>query len=85
MAKLVVIGPNLPGNTEQTHVHAAGCADTRKGIYRHHQEDANFVVELDSFRAVVEYVYPPSDFGYDPETELGHYSSDIKVFPCVKF
>jgi hypothetical protein len=87
MAKVQIWGPNLPRtrHPETFHVHAAGCADTKRGIYR--QVPDGWMIDATSVDEIVQDVYPPSDFDYDP-TDIGEYeiySSDVYVFPCVTF
>src|SRR6266705_1260738 len=65
------------------HVHAYGCADTHKAEYRFHDIDTSTPYDFGSEREVVEFVYPPSDFDYDPETELASYADDIYFYPCA--
>lgn len=77
-------GPNLGVKGEQIHVHAKGCADTKKGLYKQAGKDARWICAVESQRDLVEAVYPPEDFQYDPETELDQYAADIRVFPCVE-
>ncbi|SRR6266704_643840 len=83
-AQLVVIGPNLLDQSKGgMHVHAYGCADTHKAEYRFHDIDTSTPYDFGSEREVVEFVYPPSDFDYDPETELASYADDIYFYPCA--
>jgi hypothetical protein len=77
-----VWGPNLGAETEQIHVHKPGCRDTTRGIYLRPQVDRPWSMDADSVEGVVKDVYPPNDFGYEPDA-WEEYLGDIKVFPCV--
>jgi len=73
--RVSVFGPNLrvPGPT--FHVHAEGCADTRKSVYRGHRPatwDAASATE------VCDEMYPPEDF----DCKSGEYLDDFRFFPC---
>jgi hypothetical protein len=78
---VAIWGPNLPSSSEAMHVHAPGCADTSRGVYR--QAGRPWTIDADTLRDLVLAVYPPEDFGYDADTEWLDYSGDIRVFPCV--
>ena len=80
--KLEVWGPNLRTTAEQIHVHAAGCADTKRGIYR--GAEAPSVSDFTSQRDVVEFVYPAGDFEYDADTEWESFAGDVRFFPCCE-
>lgn len=74
---VTVYGPNLPTTGAAMHVHAAGCADTRKGFYRGHH---GTVTEATCIRAIVQDIY--ADFDVDDDNWEA-YAYDVKVFPCV--
>jgi hypothetical protein len=81
--ELIVIGPNLMiPDSPDFHVHAKGCADiARNPAYRGHRPDE---YDVDSLREVVESVYPPDEFDYDPATdEYDSYLASFQVFACV--
>ena len=87
--KVVVIGPNLPAALAARgsfHVHVAGCADIQK-TYRRYADPADLkaTINIESAYDVMVYVYPPSDFGYDPEDreDNAQYLNDIYIAPCV--
>jgi hypothetical protein len=83
-ASLVVIGPNLLDQSKGSmHVHAYGCADTYKAEYRFHDVDTSTPYDFANEREVVEFVYPPDEFDYDPETDLASYAADIYFYPCA--
>ncbi len=77
---VVVVGPNLPCSLARKgtfHVHAAGCADLKRGPIREHArgvaaEQRSSLVEL------CDSVYPPSDF----QCESGEYLGEFYVAPC---
>lgn len=77
---LEVWGPNLPTRNEQIHVHAKGCADTKRGMYR--TAESPWLASFESEREVVEGVYPPEEFGYDADKEWQDFAGDVKFFPC---
>lgn len=87
--KVVVIGPNLPNQSKGSfHVHEASCADIeRNREYRSPDFgfDRTHPYEMDSRMDVTTFVYPPSDFDYDPTdaSDSDAYLSDIYFFPCT--
>ena len=82
---VAIIGPNLIDQSKGTfHVHRFGCADTRKAQYRLNREDLKHPITVDSRAEVVEYIYPASDFDYDPKTESEPYAQDIYFYPCTE-
>lgn len=77
-----IIGPNLLDQSKgQYHVHAAGCADTKKAQYRMHQSDVNHPIAVTSVQECVEYVY--ADFLDEPE-QWEDFASDVYFFPCTE-
>jgi len=87
MAKVVIIGPNLPTQDGVHHVHAEGCEDiVRSPIYksREYNDDKKRVYEVGSLKELTHEVYAPNEFDYDGETEWRDFEMDIKVFPCVR-
>lgn len=83
---VLVYGPNLRAPDGATfHVHAPGCSDTRKALYRM-AEQPPWTAEVGSVRDVTTNIYEPDCFLYDPadEEEAAPYEQDIKIFPCVK-
>lgn len=76
--KLNITGPNI-GLGGEFHVHAAGCADLRKAIYRGNPESCN--EDYDTFQSMVE------DYYCHQIDESGgtwdEYAMDFHVFPCV--
>lgn len=85
--KVTIYGPNLPSQDETFHVHAAGCADTKRGIYRHIRaggDQGGWDIEVTSVRQIVEDVYSDQMAENDDEWATWQpYASDFKVFPCV--
>lgn len=89
--QVVIIGPNLIDQSKGSfHVHKAGCADTKKAVYRLHRRDMD-PFEVGSEKDVIEYIF--SDIidqdiseGYIPDTEDAwkSYLSEVYFFPCVK-
>ena len=87
--RVTILGPNLTAAAQRRgdmHVHAAGCADIRQygRGRRYGGEDRGWTIEADSRRAVIEAIYPPDEFDYDPETELDGFASDVYFAPCVE-
>lgn len=79
---VAVYGPNLPTRGEQIHVHAPGCADTRRAFYA---GQTPWRVDVASTVDLAAAVYPPEDFEYDAgdDAQVVNYLGEIKVFPCV--
>lgn len=80
--RVTIHGPNLmvPGPT--FHVHAEGCADLRKRLYR--GADGGWTVEATSQQDVVEEIY--QDIMAENEGDLASweaYADDVRIFPCV--
>jgi len=74
--QVAVYGPNLRA-PETFHVHAPGCADTRKALYAGHNA---WLVECSSLVDLSDEAYPPEDF----ECESGEFTGEFKVFACAK-
>ena len=68
----------------EIHVHAPGCKDVTK---RRYKNSDSYPVEGNSISEIVQQVYPPDEFTYDPDNprEFAPYFNDVKVLPCVKF
>jgi len=84
MARVVVIGPNLPRSDESFHVHAAGCSDIYRSLdYRSHEFDSDKAnaMEFNSVEEIAEYVYADqiAEGGYDAADLI----NDFRIFPCV--
>lgn len=80
--KVTIVGPNLPGRLQglgQFHVHRAGCRDLSRCA-----DAPAYTMEALTARDAVTMIYDPSDFGYNPETEIGPYLRDFHFAPCVK-
>lgn len=91
--KLTIVGPNIPQNTHETlHVHKAGCADLKRGVYRAVSPYEKHDEEHDSVESLVEEWYGPNGgsfyeeaFGEDiPADAWTHYESEFWIAPCVK-
>lgn len=89
--RVTVFGPNLPRNDHGTfHVHRTGCADTKRGIYRHIKyggDQGGWGLDVSSDDEVIQEIYPPGDFDYDPKNpdEYTAYENDVTFFPCIRF
>ncbi len=82
--KLVICGPNLPGNTETFHVHAEGCADLKKAMYRHadgKHDQGGYVEEHTSRQSVVEETF--SDMIDESGGEWTDYEGEFRFFRCL--
>jgi hypothetical protein len=87
-----IVGP-LSSTPQAFHVHAAGCKDLNKRIYRDPElgASADDFYEVTSKKDCVEGVYGPAagsfyeEMGLDPEdpTAWTHYVQDFKFFPCI--
>lgn len=85
MSAVTVVGPNLPDQSQgDMHVHAAGCADLKRGQLRNHAE--RWTVEVDSVQAVVEAIYSDMIAECDPDEPYGtwvDYEADLHFAPCT--
>jgi hypothetical protein len=83
--KVEVWGPNLPSEMgeETFHVHAVGCADTKRGWYpRLGRDSGPWAIEVDSVQEVVEDVYSDQMAENDDEWATWEpYLSDFQFFP----
>ena len=80
---VTVVGPNLPRKDQAKgafHVHRAGCKDLdRYSVGGDTYADS---IEVDSQRAVAEFIYPVDEFEYW-DTDPDSYIDDLWVAPCV--
>lgn len=79
---LTIVGPNLPQQAKATfHVHAAGCADLKRGWIKRYAIDA-WDMDATCLTDVEADVY---DFAPDenPDYVLGDYQSEFYFAPCV--
>ncbi len=76
---LTIVGPNLPNEAKASfHVHAAGCADLKRGWIRSHRgHDTTTASKLD----VVEQVY--GDILAEDDATAEEYLYDFHFAPCV--
>jgi len=83
---VTIVGPNLRDQSKGTfHVHAEGCRDLTR-LARSEPEVRNgWTIRADSIRDIVEAVYDPDCFQYDPasEEEYAPYVQDFHFAPCV--
>jgi hypothetical protein len=76
-----VYGPNLVDQSKgQFHVHAAGCSSVPAGFAG--PQEPWSLLNAESQKQVTTDVYPPGDFGYNPDEEWRDYC-DIWFAPCV--
>jgi hypothetical protein len=81
---VTVYGPNLPTQGETFHVHAAGCADVRRGFYPGLSKHQAMAWEAESIQEIVEEVYLDQIAESDGEWATWEpYAHDFKIFPCV--
>lgn len=85
--KLTIIGPNLADQSKGSfHVHAAGCADLKRGQYRnlYRGDTGTYHEDHDSIRSVVDSIYGPQSGGFyeESETTWADYVSDFYFAPC---
>lgn len=79
--RVVIYGPNaLPC----MHVHAEGCSDTKRGVYKRLDAsgEKGWVIDAASQQDIVFDIYPPDNFDYEPE-EWESYLNEVRIFPCV--
>ena len=83
--RVTIHGPNgMPGNGPSMHVHATGCADLNKPLYRHNTAEA-WSMDADSAQEVVEATYSDQMAEADDEWATWEpYADDFKFFPCTK-
>jgi hypothetical protein len=69
--QITVIGPNLLDQSKGSmHVHRAGCADLKRGQYRHMAAHEQWTEEHNTVRSVVESVYGPEAGSFYAEAGL---------------
>lgn len=79
--QLTTVGPNTPDS--MIHVHRAGCADLKRGIYPRLAVYTD-TGEFESLQEIVWDFYPPDNFCYDAEGEWEDYAQEFRIFPCVE-
>lgn len=84
-----VFGPNLNGAGQKKatfHVHEASCADCWRGVHVYGYDLNERPMEVETYREIVETIYPPSDFQYDMDVEddRAPYIQDFWVAPCLR-
>jgi len=67
------------------HAHRLGCKDVQVSKYAREDIRDAWVLEATTVREVVTEIYPPSNFGYDPNvpSEYSVYENDVQVFSCA--
>ncbi len=89
MVTVRIYGPNISFHDGATfHVHKDGCAHLRQQPYRSVRsgsDQGGDIIQAGTAREVVEHIYPPSDFEYDPDDERARraYDDDVTIFPCT--
>jgi len=86
--RVTIVGPNLPGSLQRQgtfHVHAEGCADLKRGAIREEAENG-WTIEASSVDEVVQNIYDPGNFQYDPSdpADYSPYLHDVHFAPCVQ-
>ncbi len=85
--KVTVCGPNLPDQRKgDLHVHASACPDLNRGQYRRLPKHLVHTLDVGSMQEVVEFMFPPDDFEWDPadENEWSRYRDEFAWFPCIQ-
>ena len=83
--QVAVCGPNLRDQSKgQLHVHASDCADLKRSNEPEYQHA--WVFEAGSKDIVIQEIYPPDQFEYDPKDPIdyGPYVEEVYFFPCTK-
>lgn len=82
MAKLTIIGPNLPDQSKGgLHVHTADCKDLTRGQYRQVPVHEKCTEEHNSLRSIVESFY--TDIIDENNDTWGEYLNEFWFAPCV--
>jgi hypothetical protein len=84
--KVWILGPNLNDQRKGNFIaHADDCGDIQKDE-RKNPGAFGDVVEVESRTDVAAFVYPPSDFGWDPtdDDDAESYIADINFQPCLR-
>jgi hypothetical protein len=88
MTQVASWGPN---GLNGIHVHKPGCADTKRGRYRHPFVEEPWVIDVASVKELVEEHYGPQAGSFyeesgkaadDPEA-WRDYVGEFQIFPCV--
>lgn len=85
--RVTIHGPNLNHGHQlkgTLHVHQADCADNRRYRYCEAESGKGWTIEVTERIEVIEDIYPPEDFMYNPESEADRsaYENDIWFAPC---
>lgn len=80
--RLTVLGPSMTSK-HSWHVHRAECSDLQNRTNRARVDRGEAdTVDMPDKRAVVAFVYPPKEYGYDATEWRDTYGEDVKFFPC---
>lgn len=86
--RVTIHGPNLNHGHQlkgTLHVHQSDCADNARYAYCEDESGPGWTIEAETRGAVVEDIYPPEDFNYDPFTdERAAYDDDVWFAPCCR-
>lgn len=84
--KVTVVGPLPRSPRGRFHVHRADCPDIRRGEYSRIVWHKFVSMDADSMQQVVESVYPPAEFEWNPADEnmWSYYRDELAWFPCVR-
>ena len=85
--KVVIFGPGLGLSPQgDVQVHAAHCPDLNRGHLRSVDKKLRRKVDVRSMEEIVCLVFPPEQFGWDPddENDWGLYRDKIGWFGCVQ-
>lgn len=85
--RVAVIGPNLRDQSRgQLHVHNEFCNHHLQMALTEPEYANPQIFEADTRQEVVEEIYPPDQFEYDPadNDDYEAYLNEFYFFPCVK-
>lgn len=78
--RVTICGPNLRDQSKGSfHIHAAGCADLKRGARLEPEYRNGWTIDADSRLEVCEDVYPSDQY----ECEPGDFIYDLHFFPCA--
>lgn len=80
--QVTITGPNAHGG--MFHVHATGCADLSRGVYRSIPRNIErYEEEHSSIESIVFGIFDNGIMDENPELGWEDYLSELHIFPCV--